>query len=229
MANGGELVSAQYELRYPFARFVARNGIVSLRRYCIDRVQRSFKVSGIHPKESFECAFDVVSSKRELPESSARVLLVAQDVIQQVIQRRSHEVYIRLGHADLVHIILMYCGIDEQLHPQVLSLLKEWNTARMMQDTLIEYMVELGVSKSSTEILKGFLSMDGPLEDVVTTLQNKGLSSRRRNMVGTLKAVLAHLMDIKETSAIMGVKVRCSVVHCSLKRHSEKKTSSCLH
>ncbi|XP_063859482.1 eIF-2-alpha kinase GCN2-like isoform X2 [Scylla paramamosain] len=206
MTNKGELISAQYELRYPFARFVARNEIMSLRRYCIDRVQRAFKVSGIHPRESFECSFDVVSSKRELPESSARVLLVAQDVIQEVLQRRSHEVYIRLGHMDLVRIILTYCGINEQLHPQVLSLLKEWNTARMMLDTLIEYMCALGVSKSSTETLKGFLYMDGPLEDVVTNLQNKGLSSRRRTMAGTLRSVLAHLMEIRETSVIMGVK-----------------------
>lgn len=78
----------------------------------------------------------------------------------------------------------------------------------MMLDTLIEYMCDLGVSKSSTETLKGFLYMDGPLEDVVTNLQNKGLSSRRRTMAGTLRSVLAHLMEIRETSIIMGVKVR---------------------
>lgn len=206
MASRGELVSAQYDLRYPFARFVARNDVMSLRRYCIDRVQRAYKVSGIHPKESFECAFDVVSSKRESSESSARVLLAAQDVIQQVIQRRSQDVYIRLGHMDLVHVILMYCGIDEQLHPQVLSLLKEWNTTRMVLDTLIDFLFTLGVSKSSTETLKGFLYMDGPLEDVVNTLQNKGLSSRRKGIMGSLKMVLADLTEIKETSVTMGVK-----------------------
>ena len=78
----------------------------------------------------------------------------------------------------------------------------------MMLDTLIEYMVALGVSKCSSEMLKGFLHMDGPLEDVITTFQNKGVSSRRKAMAGPLRSVLAHLMEIRETAAIMGVKVR---------------------
>lgn len=79
----------------------------------------------------------------------------------------------------------------------------------MVLDTLIDYLFTLGVSKSSTETLKGFLYMDGPLEDVVNTLQNKGLSSRRKATMGTLKKVLAELMEIRETSVTMGVKVKC--------------------
>lgn len=126
MACRGELVSAQYELRYPFARFVARSEIKFMRRYCIDRVQRASKVSGIHPKEAYECAFDIVCTKRELSESSARVMLVAHDIIQQIIQKKSQgvNIHIRIGHMNLVRVILSYCGIDEKLHPQVISQLK---------------------------------------------------------------------------------------------------------
>lgn len=90
--------------------------------------------------------------------------------------------------------------------------LQEWNTTRMMLDTLIDYLFTLGVSKASTETLKGFLYMDGPLEDVVNCLQNKGLSSRRKAIIGTLRKVLADLMEIRETSVTMGVKVKCSYV-----------------
>ncbi|XP_042236927.1 eIF-2-alpha kinase GCN2-like [Homarus americanus] len=206
MARKGELVSAQFELRYPFARFVARSEIKYMRRYCIDRVQRASKVSGIQPKESYECAFDIVSSKRELPESSARVMLVAQDIIQQIIQRGSENVYIRVGHMDLVSAILSYCGIEEELHPKVITLLKELNTKRMNVETFVDYFCGLGASKSSAESLKGFLYMEGPLEDVVMSLQSKGLSSRRRNLVATVKQVLSDLMEIKDTSLLMGIK-----------------------
>lgn len=124
MARRGELVSAQYELRYPFARFVARNEIKFMRRYCIDRVQRASKVSGVHPKEFYECAFDIVCSKRELSESCARVMLVAYDIIKQIIQKRIQDVYIRIGHMDLVRYVLTHCGIDESLHPKVFSIFK---------------------------------------------------------------------------------------------------------
>lgn len=78
----------------------------------------------------------------------------------------------------------------------------------MMLDMLVECLMALGVSKASTETLKGFLYMNGPLEDVVNTLLNKGLSTRRKAVMGTLKKVLADLMEIKETSVIMGCKVR---------------------
>lgn len=49
--------------------------------------------------------------------------------------------------------------------------------------------------------------MDGQLEDVVNSLQNKGLSSRRQNIASALKQVLAELMEIKEASHEMGIKV----------------------
>lgn len=93
----------------------------------------------------------------------------------------------------------------------------------MVLDTLIDYLFTLGVSKSSTETLKGFLYMDGPLEDVVNTLQNKGLSSRRKAIMGSLKKVLADLTEIKETSVTMGVKVifLCFVSNVWISSHKE--------
>nr|XP_053628943.1 eIF-2-alpha kinase GCN2-like isoform X2 [Cherax quadricarinatus] len=206
MAHKGELVSAQYDLRYPFARFVARNEIKFMRRYCIDRVQRAYKVSGIHPKESYECAFDIVSSKRDLPESSARVMLVAHDIIQQIIQRSSEYVYICVGHLDLVQVILNYCGIEEKLYPEVFSLLKEFNNKRMTVENFIDFLCDIGIAKSSAESLKGFLYMEGPLEDVITSLQNKGLSYRRKNLAAAVKHVLNDLSEIKEASTVIGIK-----------------------
>ncbi|XP_071529690.1 eIF-2-alpha kinase GCN2 isoform X2 [Panulirus ornatus] len=209
MACRGELVSAQYELRYPFARFVARNEIKFMRRYCIDRVQRASKVSGIHPKEAYECAYDIVCAKRELSESSARVMLVAHDIIQQIIQRKSQGVYIhiRIGHMDLVHVILTYCGINEKQHPQVISQLKEWNTKRRTpeyMEAFINYICDTGVTRSSAESLKGFLNMNGPLEDVRMHLQNK-MSSRCKDF-SAIRQILADLQDMKEASVIIGIK-----------------------
>ncbi|XP_045610005.1 eIF-2-alpha kinase GCN2 isoform X2 [Procambarus clarkii] len=206
MAQKGELISAQFELRYPFARFIARSKIKFMRRYCIDRVQRACKVSGIHPKEFYECAFDIVSSKRELPESLARIMLVAHDIIQQIVLRSSEFVYIRVGHMDLVHVILSYCGIDEELHPKIISLLKEWNAKRMNIELFIDYLYDLEVEKSSAESLKGFLYIEGPLEEIISSLQSKGLSSRRKILASTVKQVLADLLEINEASHIIGVK-----------------------
>lgn len=63
MTRGGGIVTAPHNLRVPFARYLAHNpNIVQMRRYAIDRVYRERRVHGFHPRELYECAFDIVTS-----------------------------------------------------------------------------------------------------------------------------------------------------------------------
>lgn len=62
MTCWGGLICLPYNLRIPFARFLAHNPTISnLKRYSIDRVYRPRKVYGVHPRELYEAAFDIVS------------------------------------------------------------------------------------------------------------------------------------------------------------------------
>jgi translation initiation factor 2-alpha kinase 4 len=61
MSHSGGIVTIPYDLRVPFARYVAWNGITCLKRYAIDRVYREKRVFGFHPRELYECAFDIVT------------------------------------------------------------------------------------------------------------------------------------------------------------------------
>ena len=45
----------------PFARLVVCNGISTMKRYAIEKVFRARKIRGSHPKEIWECAFDIVT------------------------------------------------------------------------------------------------------------------------------------------------------------------------
>lgn len=206
LSRKGELISAQYELRYPFARFIAVSNVKRIRRYCIDRVQRSYKVSGVHPKESYECAFDIVAPKKEVVETCARVVMVAHDVIEQIIQGRSHDIIVRIGHMELVTLILSHCGIEEDLHEQVKVLLKDYCTKQMQLDDVAESLRHLGVSRSSAETLKGFLVLEGSFEDIQQALQGKRLTSRHKNIALKAKHVLSEIADIVETCLVFGVK-----------------------
>ena len=52
-----------HDLRLPFARLLAHNPSLNhLKRYAIDRVYRERRVLGLHPRELYECAFDIVTS-----------------------------------------------------------------------------------------------------------------------------------------------------------------------
>jgi translation initiation factor 2-alpha kinase 4 len=61
MSYSGGIVTIPHDLRVPFARYVAWNGITCLKRYAIDRVYREKRVFGFHPRELYECAFDIVT------------------------------------------------------------------------------------------------------------------------------------------------------------------------
>ncbi|KAL1129698.1 hypothetical protein AAG570_012642 [Ranatra chinensis] len=62
MTQWGGIVYATYDLRTPFARYLAHNpNLTRMKRYAIDKVYREKRVYGLHPKEMFECSFDIVT------------------------------------------------------------------------------------------------------------------------------------------------------------------------
>ena len=65
MDHSGMVVGMPFDLRVPFARYVARNGISEMKRYSIEKVFRSKKVQGLHPRELIECAFDIITPTSE--------------------------------------------------------------------------------------------------------------------------------------------------------------------
>ena len=61
MTHSGSVVLLPHDLRVPFVRHAALNGINLLRRYSVGRVYREKKVFNFHPKQLYECAFDVIT------------------------------------------------------------------------------------------------------------------------------------------------------------------------
>lgn len=64
MTHSGSVVILPHDLRIPFAKHVALNGINMIRRYSVGRVYREKKVFNFHPKQLYECAFDIVTPNR---------------------------------------------------------------------------------------------------------------------------------------------------------------------
>lgn len=64
MTRSGGLVNLPYDIRISFARYLAQNPAVThLKRYSIDKVFRERRLLESHPREIFECTFDIVSSR----------------------------------------------------------------------------------------------------------------------------------------------------------------------
>lgn len=61
MTHSGNVVVLPYDLRVPFIKYIASHPIKTMRRYSIGRVYREKKVFNFHPKQLYECAFDIIS------------------------------------------------------------------------------------------------------------------------------------------------------------------------
>lgn len=76
MTRWGGVAMLPHDLRLPFARFLGHNpSVTQCKRYAIDRVYRERRVLGHHPRELYECAFDIVT-----PPSGA--LLYRQNIMR---------------------------------------------------------------------------------------------------------------------------------------------------
>lgn len=61
MTHSGSVVFLPHDLRDPFIKHIALSGINLMRRYSVGRVYREKKVFNFHPKQLYECAFDIVT------------------------------------------------------------------------------------------------------------------------------------------------------------------------
>lgn len=61
MTHSGSVVVLPHDLRVPFIKHIALSGINLIRRYSVGRVYREKKVFNFHPKQLYECAFDIIT------------------------------------------------------------------------------------------------------------------------------------------------------------------------
>ena len=61
MTHSGSVVVLPHDLRVPFIKHVALTGINVMRRYSVGRVYREKKAFNFHPRQLYECAFDIIT------------------------------------------------------------------------------------------------------------------------------------------------------------------------
>lgn len=65
MTHSGSVVCLPHDLRTPFIKHAALSGTTATRRYSIGRVYREIKAVNFHPKQLYECAFDIVTASTD--------------------------------------------------------------------------------------------------------------------------------------------------------------------
>ncbi|XP_007434234.2 eIF-2-alpha kinase GCN2 isoform X1 [Python bivittatus] len=209
MDHSGMLVMLPYDLRIPFARFVARNNITNLKRYCIERVFRPRKLDRCHPRELLECAFDIITPAGNSFLPIAETIYAISEIIQEfpVLQERNYSVF--LNHTALLKAILLHCGIPEDKLNQVYTILYDAVTEKLTKREVEAKFCNLSLSSNSLVRLYRFIEQKGDLQDLTPLL-----CTMVKQKTGVTSLVKLGLKELEETVGLLkklGIKFQISI------------------
>ncbi|XP_018086600.1 eIF-2-alpha kinase GCN2 isoform X2 [Xenopus laevis] len=211
MDHSGMLVTLPSNLRIPFARFVARNNITSLKRYCIERVFRPRKLNRCHPKELIECAFDIITSATNSYLPIAETIYTIYEIIQEfpVLQERNYSIYV--NHTALLKAILLHCGVPEDKLIQVYNILYDAMIEKLTKREVEAKFCNLSLSENSFQLsrLYRFIEQKGDLTDLEPMMAPL---TKQKSVVGVLaKQGLKDLEGVIELVKRLGIKLQVVV------------------
>ncbi|XP_064621826.1 eIF-2-alpha kinase GCN2-like isoform X2 [Lineus longissimus] len=205
MNKSGGLVALPYDLRAPFSRYLARNNVSSLKRYSIERVYREKKLYGLHPRELTEAAVDIVTPNQGNLVPEAEVLHIIHEIIHEFPPLKDRNYYLRVNHTALMRGILMHCGIADELHNDVVTIINETKTAKHKKQQLFNRLTNVGVAEQSIESLITYIETDGSFGKVASILKS---ITKTKGQAGSLaKKGLHELEAILSNAEHLGVKV----------------------
>uniref|UniRef100_A0A8D8LTM2 non-specific serine/threonine protein kinase n=2 Tax=Cacopsylla melanoneura TaxID=428564 RepID=A0A8D8LTM2_9HEMI len=208
MTRGGSVVSLPHDLRIPFARYLAQNGsIVSMKRYCIDRVYRERRVLGFHPRELVECAFDIVTPTPGNLMAEAELIAMLWEIVSEFPGLLDKNCMVRINHYHLVTGILLHCGVEEQKHDLACKILRKTKSDELScnpNSKLSSRLSELDLADHNINSLLSLMSLELSYSKVVAQL--KPLTKKNTLAATFVKKGLKQLELVIANTESLGVK-----------------------
>ncbi|XP_071963594.1 eIF-2-alpha kinase GCN2-like [Antedon mediterranea] len=209
MDHSGGLVTLPYDLRVSFARYVARNNITRLKRYCIDRVYREKRLFGSHPRELTECAFDIISNTQGTLIPDAEVLHVVTEIINEYPSLQARNYFIHINHTLLLTAILNHCGIPEKQHASVYNILSDAKVERLTKVQIQTRLVSLSITEQQVSNMYMYVEMEGPLSQINRLL--KPVYKGKGPNASMAKQALHELETVITHAQVLGVRAEMKI------------------
>ncbi|XP_060076346.1 eIF-2-alpha kinase GCN2-like [Ylistrum balloti] len=193
--HSGQPIALPFDLRVPFARYIARGGVQHLKRFCIDRVYREKMHSIQHPREITECVFDIVTHNQGNLIPDAELLVLVQDIINEFPALQARNYYVRINHVLILHAILSHYGVPDDLKDETLRVLTGVKIESQNKSHM-KALNDLGLSESVTSSVLSALEMEGPYKKVSSFLR---IITKTKGQEATLAK-----QGIHEVEAVIG-------------------------
>uniref|UniRef100_A0A3P9Q7R6 eIF-2-alpha kinase GCN2 n=1 Tax=Poecilia reticulata TaxID=8081 RepID=A0A3P9Q7R6_POERE len=209
MDHSGMLVTLPHDLRMAFARFVVRNNITQLKRYCIERVFRPRKLDRAHPRELLECTFDIVTPVTNSLLPDAETIYTVSEIVQEfpALQERNYNIY--LNHTSLLKAILLHSGVPEDKLCQASSILCDARNEKLTRGEVEAKFCNFSLSTNTLQTLYKYIEQKGSLQELAPLLTS--LTKQKTAVTQLAKQGLKELEELTILLKRLGVKLRVVV------------------
>ncbi|KAI4482571.1 hypothetical protein M0804_008424 [Polistes exclamans] len=204
MTRTGSIVSIPHDLRAPFARYVVWNKIPYVRRYAIERVFREKKVRGFHPRELYECAFDIISPMANNLMAEAELIFIAWEIFNEIPHLRERNFTIRLNHTLLLQAVLMYCGIEDEKYQDIYSILCDARDGKCTKFQVQTHLISLCLTDQAMETLFNLFETESSIAKIRGIL--KTITKRKGDAAALAKEALHDIEVVIANIEALGVK-----------------------
>jgi len=183
--QGGEILSLRYDLTVPFARYVAMNGLVNVRRYQIAKVYRrdNPSMSRGRYREFYQCDFDI-AGQYDLMLPDAECILIVKEILSKL---QLGDFVIKVNHRKILDGIFELCGVPSAMFRTICSAVDKLDKAPW-EEVRKEMVEEKNLNAESADKIGEYVRMKGKVELVDQLLETD---------LGKNKAAKAGLDEMK--------------------------------
>ncbi|KAF9429846.1 hypothetical protein BGZ94_009242 [Podila epigama] len=201
MDSTGGLVQLPYDLTMPFARYISRNNITQLRRFCFGRVYRENIVGG-QPMIVHEVDFDIVHNSQNLMVPDAELIKVVDELLEEFPPFKStNGVFFLINHTMVVEAIFDSCRIPSEIRSGVYTVLGQLgrNQYQHMSQVRNQLMTVYHLPRSVLDELELF-DRRGDLETVAKSLEElitaEPMKTKLKNALGELRLLVMYCKNL---------------------------------
>lgn len=180
--QGGELTSLRYDLTVPFARYVAMNGLSSIKRYHIAKVYRRDQpaMTKGRMREFYQCDFDVAGSYETMVPDAEVLKLLVDGLTGLGIT----DFKVKLNHRKILDGIFQVCGVPEADVRKISSAVDKLDKSpwEVVKHEMVE---EKGLAEEVADRIGEYVKIKGTVREVLSILMaDEGLMANESAAAG---------------------------------------------
>lgn len=210
MTHSGSVVQLPQNLRVPFIKHVATTTTDRLRRYAIGRVYHEKKMFYFHPKQQYECAFDVITPQRGNLLADAECIAMAAEIATEYTRLSPKAVTFRMNHTGLLRAAMLHSNVPAGKYADVFDAMLDHLEGRATRFQLAGVLAGVMPTKQSVSALIELMSMEftlsGSRSSAAATMYRVLLRSRCE-IAELARAAIKEMETVVAYAQLLGVTV----------------------